>query len=488
MVEALKTWFSSLLSVSTRSYQFWDVQYVPSDIEKSDKELKVSERAMKNGGKDMPPSAATEPDYVETLIKSYFTQKLLELHTNASNRLGQYKTLTRVNRFDDLLRSIRSTPSTYSIEAEQALVEATEEINETRARLDAERLELARFRQQHKLVEPPAKRKPLIIIVGIPLFLLAIEIAFNAMVFKDASPTGAGLRGGVVMAFILALFNVVFAFVFGLLLRFKNLTGVVSKAIGYGALVLLLLYIPFNLTVAHLRDRVLHLTQQFQNSTFDQIILERSTILSDALQHTVATPFSFSTVESIGLLGIGIFFAYFAAWDGYIAFGKVPHYPSKANAIDIELGHLFDERQRVADLINRRYETAIANIDIAARELQRVLDGIKQYFQLRDTLRQVYENQVKDYQECCKALILRYRGLNTEERTTPSPRYFQARPARLTAPNLSVESVLDQNGIAYYERAMAGVSADIENARKELADAWGKARERAAQLAADHAA
>ncbi len=487
MVEALKTWFSSFLSVSTRTYRFWDVQYLPSDIEKADKELKVSERATKNAAKDLPPPSATEPDYVEAFIRSHFTQRLLELHTNASTRLGQYRTLTRANRFDDLIRRIRSMPETYSTQAEQDLVEAAQELTQTRARLEADRAELDRFRQEHRLREPPAERKPLIMIVGIPVALLAVEIAFNAAVFKDASPTGAGVKGGIVMAFILAFFNVALAAVFGLLLRFKNLRGFVNKLIGYGSLLVLALYVPFNLIIAHLRDRVLLLGQQFQESTFDQIVLQRSKILEDAIAHALSSPLGFSTVESVGLLGIGVFFAYVAAWDGYIALGRVPHYPHKAHATEEALEHLLDVRQEVSSSINERYERALKDIDAATAELHRVLDSIKDYFRLRDTLIEVYESQAKDYQECCKSLIQRYRGVNSEERASAQPRYFQSRPGRLQVPALSVDTSLDINGVRYYDDAMAKVGEDIERARKELANAWGEARQKATHLTADHA-
>ncbi len=135
----------------------------------------------------------------------------------------------------------------------------TDDSHEAKERHSAAIVELQAFKERHG--EAIGKRTPDIKknveqAIAILVFIMLVEGAFNALLFKDAQ--SAGLLGGLLVAFGVSAVNVLFGVTAGFFgLRYLNHPGMPAKVMG-GVIagVCILMGIFLNFFIAHFRDAV----------------------------------------------------------------------------------------------------------------------------------------------------------------------------------------------------------------------------------------
>ena len=296
MLEKLKALFTAIFGRLADKDEYWTVEYVPTDLEDVDKRLRISTTAAENGKKGLPPPDATELDYGQKAILNYFSQLLASLHIRTTTRLAQYGSSSGVSELERAAERISRSCDLFQQTVEQRISRFKDELKEQRAAIGAADAEVKRFKELHGLDREPRGPESLFLYLSVPVFLLAADLAFNAFVFKDASPSGEGLKSGIWTAVLLAFFNVVLATLFGYWLRFTNSTGVFQRLFGWFCAAALVLYIPLNGFVAHFRDLVLEGRRQMDVLSFDQIVAQRQNLLPDAARHLLEAPFGLSSI------------------------------------------------------------------------------------------------------------------------------------------------------------------------------------------------
>ena len=466
-------WFKALFVGGGQSIEYWDVQYVPVDIDTVAKDLEVDKLAMLNGSKGLPAAESGEVDFPHKKISNYFSQKLSDLHTKAASRLNLYNSRSGVPELQNMGPPINSAAERFQQAAEQRIHELKDELDEQRDAISKASEELMRFKVSHGLAREPQYPESLGIYICFPIFLLGIDIAFNAAVFKDASPTGEGLRGGILMAAMLALFNVVLASILGLLFRFKNSIYWHYKVMGYASGVFLLLYIPANWYVALLRDRVISLKHQFETMSFDEIVLKREQIVGAAFDQLISNPISFSSIESIGLMAIGVVIAVAAAIDGFRSDDPVPGFKYYHRRLQRLRGGLSDIKTDFRAKIADQYSETEKDLERQTSEVDEAMSRVKNFFSLASRLLTVYDDQATDYVMSCDTLIIRYRDENRGSRgAAPVPRYFDEPSTRLLPTALKVPNSLQSRDLAHYESIITVLREQLEAARNDLHVRW----------------
>ncbi len=424
-------WLRTVFASQRRRNTPWSIQFIPTDISQVDAELGISKRAKEQGTAGFPAMMDAQPDFVHRLVLSHFHQKLGNLHTDVQAIARHYDEQLNQLGIERIPDQVRSAPDRFQQLADSALINFRAHLDELRDRFKNAAAAYETFKRDYGLVADADYPDSKGTYFAFPVFLLALEALFNAYVFSGADPAGRGAAGGIRIALIIALINVVIPIFIGNGLRNLNSKKLHRKALGGLCIGATLLYVPLNLFWAHYRDRAIAL-KNLDAFSFDELIKLRLQVLPDAWDHFMGNPLAISAIESWGLFVFGCVVVVAALTDGYLMSDPVPGYEKLHRA-----------RKQARSAFQSLHDVCLGLVEGAFQRISKELaEAAKSYGDLfarydglvgsQGRLETVYKNQSSDYVRSHETAVTLYRGENRLHRgREPTPEYFNRPPEAL---------------------------------------------------------
>jgi gas vesicle protein len=242
------------------------------------------------------------------------------------------------------------------------------------------------------------------------LFLALIaESMLNGVFFAEGSDSG--LIGGIAIAMVISLFNILFGFSTGLfILRYKNHISRVISIFSYIGLILALaLSFVFNLLVGHYREA---------------LGIDPDNAQSVAVDNFVNGIMTIHDVQSWLLIAIGLCFFGFAIFKGYKFDDEYPKYGKiyrSREAIKEEINsvkeNIYDEFDELHIEFDNKLEEIYEDVKMISRRLNSHVNAI-------ENQESIYRTYSTHLQNCSDYVVKLYRDINVHERESAPPEYF----------------------------------------------------------------
>lgn len=249
-------------------------------------------------------------------------------------------------------------------------------------------IELQSFRQRHGAQigeRTPDIKKNVEQAIAILMFVMLVEGAFNALLFKDAQ--SSGLLGGLMIAFGVSAVNVLFGVVAGFFgLRYLNHPALPAKIAGGGiAGVCILIGIFLNFFVAHYRDAVESALAAAEAAgrlaEFSMFEIPPGAVMREMFPNI----FSLDSFVALALLILGLTVFSIAVYEGYDritdkypGYGRVWRKERKAYERRQQLRE--DLRSDLSDYFSASrlwFETQLSRHGQAKREIEKAMNVIE---------------------------------------------------------------------------------------------------------------
>lgn len=249
-------------------------------------------------------------------------------------------------------------------------------------------IELQSFRERHGEQigqRTPDIKKNVEQTIAILMFVMLVEGAFNALLFKDAQ--SSGLLGGLMIAFGVSAVNVLFGVVAGFFgLRYLNHPALPAKIAGGGiAGICILIGIFLNFFVAHYRDAVEHALAAAEAAgrlaEFSMFEIPPGAVMREMFPNI----FSLDSFVALALLILGLTVFSIAVYEGYDrisdkypGYGRVWRKERKAYERRQQLRE--DLRSDLSDYFSASrlwFETQLSRHAQAKREIEKAMNVIE---------------------------------------------------------------------------------------------------------------
>jgi hypothetical protein len=432
------------------------------DVAKLEKELNIAAEAKRLGEAGVPASDATslcgrEAQIVQRVER--VRQDYVDWAVRRLNMLG--RDLTRFNITADINRA-READQEFEREASRVLGEEERELRLVAQTAAARAAELETFKAEHRLVRqanyPDTGGR--VWRAGVLLALILVEAAFNASFFAVSSDDG--LLGGFFAAVLAATGNVGFAFVMGMYVvpyvihskPLKKSLGIV----GTGCVVAVIVVI--GLGISHYREA---------------LVAEAESAVSAAHQAILAAPLGLAPGSSWVLLGISIFFACLALFDGWSFDDRYPGYGAVTRRSEEAAAHyerlLTDIREHLEELKT----TCLTELDKVVQRSQAALAGFEGTIRDKRSAAHKLEGALADADNTLHALLKLFRMENQVHRKgLAPPAYFQTRPELepLTLP--SFDTSADEAALDEQRHLAAALLGEAQAIRGRIQTAFNK--------------
>jgi hypothetical protein len=451
--------FKDLL-VSSAQIQLAGIsQFLPLDISKIKKELRLDEKAKENGSKQLPSSDSDDFDEVESEIINFIETEKARCLNEFNDQLTTYN-----QRLANLNIEARLTKTTLA--AKEAIGNFKEQIHQGQDDLTISRDDVKEhakhvenFKFENGLTRPAhypsSKRRHW----GIIAILYIVEVFLNAQFLAVGNEFG--LLGGFGEALAIAFMNIgVALFVGKKIVQWVWHKNIGLKLLGIGLITLFIVAdVAFNIFVAHYRDALA------------SEMSEQAALL--AVSSFMASPFNIIDFKSWIMIGVGCFFALIALLDG---FGMDDPYP--------KYGYWDRLRRRAYETYADKKANLLEDLrytrDTASTGLAQLKDDLVKRRQEHDSIIASRTNLLMDFEthqnyleSSGRELITFYRARNREARNSSPPKHFDRAwhlerriPPAFPAPILSDE---------HLNEVMAEANSTIQAAIKDVMDAFDQA-------------
>ncbi|QLE86521.1 hypothetical protein FLM48_16490 [Shewanella sp. Scap07] len=273
------------------------------------------------------------------------------------------------------------------------------------------------------------------------LFIALIaESMLNGVFFAEGSDSG--LVGGIAIAFVISFFNISVGFITGFFLRYKNHISRAKSIFAYFTLIVSITFSTvFNLLVGHYRE-ALGIDPDNAKS-----------IAVDRFSEGILTIYD---VQSWLLIAIGLVFFGFAIFKGYKIDDEYPKY-----------GKIVRDREQLKEDITGEKESFYDEFDELHEELDSRLDDIYEsviltskrlnsYVNSIENQQSAYNSYIVHLQNCLNYVVTLYRDINSNERSDPSPAYFNSSQLSISSEqNFMVEFVDTRNDLLETKEKLA---------------------------------
>lgn len=377
------------------------------NIERISTDLKLAKRGTEDGAREVPSSEATsmsgaELDAIDAVRKartsalnSYETEMQSYASRIANAQSDDDKiTLLVAEAEGGLLRLSREWEN--NLENERLLVSGYEE-------------KLARFKRENDLTGPPRETKNFYTTAAMILAALIFESALNGYFFADKNPMS--LFGGMMMAFIISLLNVLVSFFLAILARLKNLRSFGGRIWGYAAIgVFLAFFVTLNLGVAHFRDALA--TDDWTTATFS------------AASSLLESPLGLASIESWLVVGLGAFISCISFWKGAVYYDPFPGYRDRWDELEKAVEGYGSEYEDAQEAISKSFQESTKRLNDEATKREIALKSAIDAMFGRTAITRNLESFLKNCNSSAMRLLREYRESNTAARKTPAPAYF----------------------------------------------------------------
>lgn len=273
--------------------------------------------------------------------------------------------------------------------------------------------ELERFKKENQLSREPAYPKSKLIHYGILLLLLLIEMISNAYFFMGANP--AGFLGGFLQASLFACCSIFLAVITAFFIRLTVRRGWINKIFFslIAALSLSLLF-AFNTTIAHIRDI------QMRDSLLSMSDLKLETFI-DRFHSGF---FILDTAESYLVFSILMVFSLIAIIDIFEMDDHYPGYGKRHRNLKFSHENWIETCKLQCDML----QESKAKYSSLIRDLSRQIE--RRFIMQNETLsnlhlkEQKHMNSILENESIANDILIGFRKINKEKRSSPPPAYF----------------------------------------------------------------
>lgn len=374
------------------------------------KNFDIANKGKEAGDANMPAPDQTSFDATESKIALLISEDLGETSRKVNNKLVAYNTsIAKINLRGDFER-LRNLPVNVGHKVESMLEEYRAQLVSLDQQRNHLREELATFRKINQLRRtanyPETKLLPLAIVVTLLLF----ESVLNGYFFATGSEFG--LLGGVFQAFIIALVNVIGAFLAGyMLFPWRNHTGTLRRVTGWILHpVMIGVAIIFNLIIAHYRD-------QLAIDPFNTTLM--------AFDQFAELAFTLSGFDSWLLFGVGLLFSLFAMFEGYRCDDPYPDYGPLSRRVKLAEEDYDAAKSNLIAEFQALKQESTHDLEFLNSQVKSDLNTLHMLIESKRNLLTNFQHYQQHLQDCCNTLLRTYRDANRTARSTPAPDYFK---------------------------------------------------------------
>lgn len=393
-----------------------EVNFREIDVRGWERSLKLKARGEEHGKGEYPSSSATCFGDVETEIENLILSELNNVNAQVTDSLKANQRAVANVLSNSRIETFKSKVEELTSELQIISKQLPNDLHIPKADASEAQTEEARFKKENKLERLPQLPDSTILHVGVLLFLLVVESAFNATFY--ATGHEAGWIGGMSVAVILALLNLIAGgslghFVlpmFNHVKKQRRLAGTFLLVVGSSLVGL------FNLFVGHYRESFTNPETLFSLSAY-----EKGKV---AVQKMRIEPFAVSDFDSWILVILGIVCASIAAYDVYHMRDPYPGYGAVRKKVDRAkmrfqdaLDRAYNKIRQIRGSASSDFHASLARIradhnelDVALLKQGEIVEKFKKYSELLES--------------SANSLFRYYRSANEMGRTTPPPAHF----------------------------------------------------------------
>jgi hypothetical protein len=394
------------------SENYHNKKYVvtPQIVDECLSELQVEKLAKENAKHNLPQTASSSPGSKELEIEQFFQTFANASFNEAKKTHDAFCMHIQEIDVEPNLQKIKKVTEKYEQNLGLKIREASDSLKLLlRNRQDLNR-DLNDFRSTHLITRVAKNTESRLYLVGILLLILVLEVMMNGYFF--ALGDSRGYIGGVFQAALFAGINIVVSFSLGKLVTFVNHDQRPQTIAGLlCGLTLIFFILTFNLAVAHYRDVIMSLQENYS-------LIER--ILSNGIY--------FENANSTFLWVMGIAFGCIAAADGYHWDDPFPGYGSASRRAIMATEDFFIYKEEVTDKI-QEMKTRITNeLHSIRAETQANVSLLKDTIGRKESLLESFHRGMETIENGCETVIAKYRETNIKHREDSSPpEYFSVR-------------------------------------------------------------
>jgi hypothetical protein len=387
-----------------------DSVFIKIDRKATADKLELEQRATAAANRELPHTDAESPDAVEAEIHSLIADQVDRAQIDYDNNVRVYANRLGALTLLGQLPTITGASQTAFGDFNSSVKIWQDRLTNNQDAIRESYLELAEFKQTHKLRRPALEQPPIAYTLSVFGISWIVEAIGNTAFLRVGDQYG--LVGGFVAAAIIAFLNIGFGGFVGRkvwpqVLHIETIRKVVGWIFGFTWFALAVVW---NLLAAHFRD-----------AKADGIASPEVA----ALATFIASPFDLSSIYSYGLCGMGIVFAILAAIAGFKMDDPYPGY-----------GPIYRQHKERCDDYSMDVEQAVDELrdirDRAISDLQSINDELRVQSGERNQIAVAQLSlfsryiQHQDYlEDVGRGLITQYRTINRDTRTSPAPRYFE---------------------------------------------------------------
>lgn len=405
------------------------------DASRIAKQLKLKQRGLADGAKNIPPIEMAEQDEIScsidaVLAKMLGTERMLVRDSVRELKAWIGGIITRLNNTHANLRRIESSATNRFYEI---ITEGCNRLwNLHREYLNAHQ-SLQHFRETHGLKRVPQYPQSAPWNWGILMLIFSIEVAVNGFTLQDVHPEG--FIGIITAMFMISFINITGGLGAGFVYRYINHYQWHNRLFGrFSALMLILALLLFNCLVGHWRNVLASMDVDINILSFNALLGVR------LLDNFLDNPFLFSDFKSYLMAIVGFIFCGIAAWKGY---NWEDPYPGYARTNTIMDNYRSDYRYQLSAIratLRNAKDDILQSIALLGNSYGGDCQLILDYRQELKDLKERYQEFTALTKKTGDFLYTTYRYVNVKKRTEPTPPCF-AIPYMVPADLSSTEDI-----------------------------------------------
>ncbi|MDE1152087.1 MAG: hypothetical protein PW788_06055 [Micavibrio sp.] len=410
VAEKVKTVFSGLGA----SHTMTPLTFAEIDIQKNKKKMRLKEEGTLRGSNNLPRSEAVEFDDVEQSIISFINQEVHAAIEAVSDHLQSFQ--HRMQNMHGVGHSAEMEKIAIAAEGsfKANVLKRKAELFTTREEVTNIKTSFDNFRARNGLEGDASYPDSRFFYFSVVVLLVVLETYVNGMFFAQGHEQG--MIGGILTALIPSILNAILGFCLGnYALRLFIHKYKPKKVAGVALSILLpLLMIGLNLSIAHLRTAMIGLSEGGTSVDAARI----------ALQSVSTTPFALHDLESWLLFAMGcaccliVTLDFWKMDDPYSGFGAISReYKEKINQYAEMKAAALEELEDIQ-------KESHSELDEAKQEVSAMSSEAGTVFESQNRWRLLYSAHLTHLEDAAKQLLGYYRTANMTARKTEPPAHF----------------------------------------------------------------
>jgi hypothetical protein len=443
----------TFLQQGTTAFQPSPDRFPPIDAKRLEDDLQLVQRAQERGRDEQPPSSAECIDVVEQELLHQVKDQAERARSLVMRELKGYAGRLAANNLATKAFEIRTTARDAAADFSVAVKEGANRLALHLERVRNMHTERAAFREKNHLQRPAEEPVSTMLATTLILLVGVIETALNTNFF--AVGNDAGLLGGLVESFLVTLFNVGLGFYVGKFWwPYKNHLRPLYKGLALcGVVVHFLASVAWNLFVTQYR-----LALQNVNS-FDPG--------AEALRNFIQKPLHVEDFQSVMMIILGVGSALLAAYEAYKMRDRYPHYSKMERDFKSSADRYAHYQHLVIQDLKDIKDQAIRTLSSLKDDIPQARMEVETILATKEHLMQEYSDYISHLGRVAEGLITTYRDLNSKERATPRPSYFDSPPTLDLSERISeqAELAIDMSEQAAHAKSAAQ---NLDQASEEI--------------------